>query len=128
MQQVQQKLHRDLPLTTVWAYGAAFPGPVIEAGVGQPVTVKWINDLRDGNGQLRTNHYLAVDTCLHGPDMAGATPRTVVHLHGGKVDAEGRRLSGRHFPARPVAHELLRQRPAGRLRFGSTTTRSASRG
>ncbi len=86
MQQVQQKLHRDLPLTTVWAYGAAFPGPVIEAGVGQPVTVKWINDLRDGNGQLRTNHYLAVDTCLHGPDMAGAAPRTVVHLHGGKIE------------------------------------------
>jgi spore coat protein A len=86
MQQVQQKLHRDLPLTTVWAYGTAFPGPVIEAGVGQPVTVKWINDLRDGNGLLRTNHYLAVDTCLHGPDMAGAAPRTVVHLHGGKVE------------------------------------------
>jgi spore coat protein A len=85
MLQVQQKLHRDLPLTTVWAYGAAFPGPVIEAGVGQPVTVKWINDLRDTNGQLRTNHFLPVDTCLHGPDMAGAAPRTVVHLHGGKV-------------------------------------------
>jgi spore coat protein A len=85
MLQVQQKLHRDMPLTTVWAYGTAFPGPVIEAGVGQPVTVKWINDLRDTNGQLRTNHFLPVDTCLHGPDMAGAAPRTVVHLHGGKV-------------------------------------------
>jgi len=85
MRQVQQKLHRDLPLTTVWAYGTAFPGPVIEAGVGQPVTVKWINDLRDTNNQLRTNHFLPVDPCLHGPDMAGATPRTVVHLHGGKV-------------------------------------------
>jgi FtsP/CotA-like multicopper oxidase with cupredoxin domain len=85
MQQVQQKLHRDLPPTTVWAYGTAFPGPVIEASVGKPVSVKWINDLRDANGQLRTNHYLPVDTCLHGPDMAGASPRTVVHLHGGKV-------------------------------------------
>jgi spore coat protein A, manganese oxidase len=49
------------------------------------VTVKWINDLRDTSGALRTNHYLAVDTCLHGPDMEGAKPRTVVHLHGGKV-------------------------------------------
>jgi len=85
MRQVQQKLHRDLPLTTVWAYGAAFPGPVIEAAVNQPVTVKWINDLRDTNGALRTNHFLPVDTCLHGPDMAGDAPRTVVHLHGGKV-------------------------------------------
>jgi spore coat protein A len=86
MRQVQQKVHRDLPLTTVWAYGTGFPGPVIEAGVGQPVTVKWINDLRDGSGALRTtNHYLAVDPCLHGPDTEGAKPRTVVHLHGGKV-------------------------------------------
>jgi spore coat protein A, manganese oxidase len=85
MQQVQQKLHRDLPLTTVWAYGPATPGPVIEAAVGQPVTVKWINNLRDNGGLLRTNHYLPVDTCLHGPDMAGAAPRTVVHLHGGKI-------------------------------------------
>jgi spore coat protein A len=85
MRQVQQKLHRDLPFTTVWAYGAAFPGPVIEAGAGQPVTVKWMNDLRDGSGALRTNHYLAVDTCLHGPDTEGAKPRTVVHMHGGKV-------------------------------------------
>jgi spore coat protein A len=85
MRQVQQKLHRDLPPTTVWAYGAAFPGPLIEAAVEQPVTVKWINDLRDSSGNLRTNHYLAVDTCLHGPDHHGAKPLTVVHLHGGKV-------------------------------------------
>jgi spore coat protein A len=85
IRQVQQKLHRDLPPTTVWAYGTAFPGPVIEAGVDHPVTVKWINDLRDGSGQLRTNHYLSVDACLHGPDLEGAKPRTVVHLHGGKV-------------------------------------------
>jgi FtsP/CotA-like multicopper oxidase with cupredoxin domain len=85
MRQVQQKLHRDLPLTTVWAYGNAFPGPVIEAGVGQPVTVRWSNDLRTTSGQWRTNHFLPVDTCLHGPDMAGAAPRTVVHLHGGKI-------------------------------------------
>jgi spore coat protein A len=85
MQQVQQKLHRDLPLTTVWAYGAAFPGPLIEATVEQPVTVKWINNLRDSSGNFRTNHYLAVDTCLHGPDHHGDKPLTVVHLHGGKV-------------------------------------------
>ena len=85
MRQVQQKLHRDLPLTTVWAYGNASPGPLIEATAGQPVTVIWRNDLRDSSGNLRTNHYLAVDRCLHGPDTEGDAPRTVVHLHGGKV-------------------------------------------
>jgi len=36
-----QKFHRDLPNTTVYAYGAspfraAFPGPTIEAIVGDP--------------------------------------------------------------------------------------------
>lgn len=85
MLQVTQKLHRDLPPTIVWAYGNAFPGPVIEATVEQPVTVKWINNLRDASGNLRTNHFLPVDTCLHGPDHHGDKPLTVVHLHGGKV-------------------------------------------
>jgi len=85
IQQVTQKLHRDLPATTVWGYNGLFPGPTIEASVGNPVTVTWINDLRDENGVLRTTHYLPVDQCLHGPDMAGNTPRTVTHLHGAHV-------------------------------------------
>jgi spore coat protein A len=29
-----------------------------------------------------------VDHCLHGPDMLGDSPRTVVHLHGGKVSPQ----------------------------------------
>jgi spore coat protein A, manganese oxidase len=87
MRQFQQQLHRDLPPTTVWGYGDTYPGPTIEARTGHPVTVKWINDLRDGMGMLRTNHYLNVDLCMHGPHMFGSTPRTVVHLHGGHVPA-----------------------------------------
>ncbi len=39
-------------------------------------------------GELRTEHILPVDLCLHGPNMQGNTPRTVVHLHGGHVAAE----------------------------------------
>jgi spore coat protein A len=86
MVQFEQQLHRDLPPTTVWGYEGAYPGPTIEAATGMPVTVVWSNDLRESTGGLRTNHYLAVDTCLHGPDHFGDTPQTVVHLHGGHVE------------------------------------------
>jgi FtsP/CotA-like multicopper oxidase with cupredoxin domain len=85
IQQVNQKLHRDLPATTVWGYNGMYPGPTIVASVGNPVTVNWYNDLRDGNGVLRTTHYLPVDLCVHGPDTEGPTARVVTHLHGGHV-------------------------------------------
>ncbi|MBL8745728.1 MAG: multicopper oxidase domain-containing protein [Phycisphaerae bacterium] len=82
-----QKLHRDLPPTTVYGYAGTYPGPTIEAHAGQPVTVRWVNDLRSTSGQLLTTHDLLVDECLHGPDAAGPLPLTVTHLHGGHVPA-----------------------------------------
>ena len=87
----QLQLHRDLPPTTVWTYGGTFPGPTIEARAGQAVHVEWSNDLRDERGELRTEHLLPVDACLHGPDHLGTGPRTVTHLHGGHVppDSDG---------------------------------------
>jgi spore coat protein A len=84
IQQVTQKLHRDLPATTVWGYNGMYPGPTIVASVNNPVTVNWLNDLRE-NGVLRTTHYLPVDLCVHGPDTEGPTARVVTHLHGGHV-------------------------------------------
>jgi spore coat protein A len=51
----------------------------------RPVLVRWINDLRDASGRPRTAHYLPVVTCNTGPDEFGAAPRTVAHLHGGRV-------------------------------------------
>jgi spore coat protein A len=89
IREIRQQLHRDLPLTTVWGYAGSYPGPTIEARRGLPVTVTWINDLRDlATGQLRTRHYLPVDLCLHGPSMFGEVPMVVTHLHGGHVGAE----------------------------------------
>ncbi|OGF26218.1 MAG: hypothetical protein A2V63_07425, partial [Candidatus Eisenbacteria bacterium RBG_19FT_COMBO_70_11] len=82
-----QRLHRDLPPTRVWGYANSYPGPTIEAATGQPVTVTWVNDLRDSLGVLRSTHYLPVDLCLVGPDSAGPTARVVSHLHGGHVPA-----------------------------------------
>ncbi|TPW11038.1 MAG: hypothetical protein FD129_1765, partial [bacterium] len=84
----KRKLHRDLPATTLWGYGGQYPGPTILASRGSPVTVHWTNDLRDSTGALRTQHYLPVDLCLHGPDTKGDGARAVVHLHGGHVAHE----------------------------------------
>jgi spore coat protein A len=82
IQQVQQQLHTDLPPTTVWGYEGLFPGPTIEAYRDDPVTVNWINDLRDGQGVYRTDHYFQPDLCPHG---AEDLPKVVTHLHGGHV-------------------------------------------
>jgi spore coat protein A len=87
IREVSQQLHRDLPPTRVWGYEGSYPGPTILAFRDQPITVNWINDLRDSTGALRATHYLPVDQCLHGPDTEGPTPRTVTHLHGGHVPA-----------------------------------------
>jgi spore coat protein A len=90
IREISQQLHSQLPATRVWGYGsgatgATYPGPTLLASTDNPVTVTWVNDLRDALGNLRTNHYLPVDLCMKGPDMEGATARVVTHLHGGHV-------------------------------------------
>jgi spore coat protein A len=93
VREVSQQLHSQLAPTRVWGYGstatgATYPGPTILASSGNPVTVTWVNDLRDAQGNLRTTHYLPVDLCMKGPDTEGATARIVTHLHGGHVPAD----------------------------------------
>jgi spore coat protein A len=89
--QIKQKLHRDLPATTVWGFSdgtnaGGYPGPTIEAKVGDPIDVTWVNDLRDDSGAPLTQHHLHVDTCPHGA-QAGP-PHAVIHLHGGHVPSD----------------------------------------
>ncbi|WP_081655629.1 multicopper oxidase family protein [Halopiger goleimassiliensis] len=82
MNEFEQRLHSDLPPTTVWGYDGQFPGPTIEAEQGEPIYVRWQNDLPD-------EHLLPVDTTVHEEmipyDIDGV--RTVTHLHGGNVEA-----------------------------------------
>jgi spore coat protein A len=87
MTQFKQNLHSDLPDTTVWGYNSSFPGPTIAATVGQPIEVKYINDLRTFAGTLLPTHFLRVDETPHGPNYWRDAARTVVHLHGGHVPA-----------------------------------------
>ena len=90
IRETQQSFHSDLPPTTVWGYddgtaGPLYPGPTLLASSGQPITVNWLNDLREGGtGNLRTDHFLPVDiACIHGAEN---TAKAVVHLHGGHVE------------------------------------------
>jgi len=108
----QQILPAELPATTVWGYGAVTstsknglkihnaPSLTIEAQVDRPVRIKWINDLKDDNGNYLP-HLLPVDPTLHWANPGGGptdrdtrptfdvTPApytgpvpTVPHIHG----------------------------------------------
>ena len=78
----QQILPAGLPATTVWGYGAVksassrglllhnAPSLTIEAQVDRPVRVKWINDLKDGDGNYLP-HLLPVDPTLHWANPPG---------------------------------------------------------
>ncbi|HET7752911.1 MAG TPA: multicopper oxidase domain-containing protein, partial [Anaeromyxobacteraceae bacterium] len=97
-----------LPPTAVWSYGSVnhpgtfnYPAFTVEAQYGRPVRVKWVNDLRDAQGNYLP-HLLPVDPTLHWANPPGgeeerdshpmfeATPGPYtgpvpisVHLHGG---------------------------------------------
>jgi spore coat protein A, manganese oxidase len=80
MTQFARQVHRDLPPTTLWGYNGTWPGPTIEARTGQPIDVKWVNN-------LPSTHLLepAYDVTMHGADLNEPHSRSVVHLHGIKV-------------------------------------------
>jgi spore coat protein A len=75
MIQFQQKVHRDLPATTVWGYNGSWPGPTIEAQSGQSLNIRWIS-------KLPTTHLLPIDHSIHGAEATLPLVRNVAHLHG----------------------------------------------
>ncbi|OMO88071.1 Multicopper oxidase, type 1 [Corchorus olitorius] len=93
------KFHRDLPATTVFAYGATrntatVPGPTIEALHGTATYVKWQND-------LPSKHILPWDPTV--PTAIPSTKKgvpTVVHLHGGIHEPASDGNSNAWFTAR----------------------------
>ncbi len=81
MREMQVKLHRDLPPTTVWTYGDSFPGPIFDTRSGEGLMVEWANE-------LPTKHFLPIDHTLHGAEADKPEVRAVVHLHGAKTPPE----------------------------------------
>ncbi len=98
LRQYSEKMHSDLPLTTLRGYvqvnGSGIPiapihylGPVIVASKDRPVRIKFTNRLPTGAGG---NLFIPVDTTYMG---AGAGPsggsytqnRATLHLHGGNT-------------------------------------------
>lgn len=75
MRQIRQKVHRDLPPTTLWGYNGSWPGPTIEARSGTPVSINWTS-------KLPTTHLLPIDHSIHGADASLPAVRNVAHLHG----------------------------------------------
>ena len=75
MREVRQKVHRDLPPTTVWGYNGTWPGPTIEVESGKPVRLEWVT-------KLPRMHLLPVDHSIHGAESSLPPVRNVVHLHG----------------------------------------------
>jgi spore coat protein A len=78
-------------MTKVWGYNGTYPGPTFEASTGQPVKVRFANNLIDSLGNPLP-HLLPLDTTVHcGTDQFGNPSycrpfvRTVAHLHGGHV-------------------------------------------
>ena len=76
-----QKLHRDLPATSLWSYGGTVPGVMIEARAGEGLLVEWVNE-------LPSRHFLPIDHSLHGAEAGLPEGRTVVHVHGAKARPE----------------------------------------
>lgn len=103
----QQILPAGMPKTTVWSYGSEtnlagtlnYPAFTIEATVGIPTRVKWINGLVNGKGNY-LSHLLPVDRTLHWANPGAGTGSQdsrgagislykgpvpmIPHLHGGR--------------------------------------------
>jgi bilirubin oxidase len=113
VRQFEQQIAPGIPPTIVWSYGSAanpstfnYPAFTIEASYNRPIRVKWINDLKDSNGNFLP-HLLPVDPTLHWANPPGGTggrdsrptfrgtpgpymgPVPIVtHLHGGHTAQE----------------------------------------
>jgi FtsP/CotA-like multicopper oxidase with cupredoxin domain len=86
MFQKKWKFHRDLPPTTVFAYGASketatVPGPTIESIQGIDTFVRWEN-------HLPSQHFLPGDRTLKTARAKHGGIPSVVHLHGGIHEPE----------------------------------------
>jgi spore coat protein A len=72
-------MHRDLPPTQLWGYGAGEAPVLFEVQSNQGVLIDWINELPQ-------KHFLSLDSPMQGMETAPPT-RVVAHMHGARVPA-----------------------------------------
>jgi len=75
--------------TTLWGYEGRYPGPTIDVRRGEPITVRWMNELAAGGRALP--HLLPVDRSIHIAHTKSGPPSgvpIVTHLHGGHVESQ----------------------------------------
>ncbi len=85
--QIQQQLHSQLPMTTVWGYGptqatASYPGATIEVTRNVPIDVRWTNHL-----PMTHLFYYAIDPTLMKAETSTGVP-IVTHVHGNEVEPQ----------------------------------------
>ena len=94
------RLHSQLPPTPMWTYEGYYPGPTIEVQRGQRIRIAWKNALTGTSpvkgvfvqpsgpppGLAATNSPGAHGASAR-PELAGLTPWTSVHVHGGSQHA-----------------------------------------
>jgi spore coat protein A len=81
MQPVVSRIHRDVPPTHFWSYGATFPGPTFDTLSGEGFWVDWVN-------RLPRKHFLPVDHTIHGAGEDVPEVRATVHVHGARVPSD----------------------------------------
>jgi len=81
MQEVHAKVHRDVAPTRMWSYGPSALAPLIEARSGEPLQIRWVNN-------LPAKHFLPIDHSLHGCGKDVPEVRAIVHLHGAKAPSK----------------------------------------
>ena len=77
MLEFSKQLHSELPPAKLWGYEGQYPGPIIVTERGEPIEVRWEN-------QLPTRHIFEVDPRIHGAMPPAPAVRTVPHLHGSR--------------------------------------------
>ena len=79
IREIQDKLHRDLPPSRLFGYGATSAPVLFEARSNEGVLIDWIND-------LPAKHFLPLDAPHPGMEDAPPT-RVSTHMHGARVPA-----------------------------------------
>lgn len=77
IREIQDRLHRDLPLTKLWGYGATSAPVLFESRSHEGMLIDWINE-------LPPKHILPLDPPRKGMEDAPPT-RISTHMHGSRV-------------------------------------------